>query len=66
LPEAGQSGICEKSIGNNLLLEPAPGLGGNATTEHGRRLDLYVLALDEPPLTFSVCRDHTIKWRPTA
>ena len=32
------------------------GLGDKATTERGRRLYLFVLALDEPPLTFSVCR----------
>jgi len=47
-------------IGNNLVLEPAPRFGEKKTTmRHGRRLNLCVLALDEPPLTFSVCRGRT-------
>lgn len=36
-------------------------LGEDNGHEPGGRLNLFVLALDEPPLTFSVCRGRTTR-----
>ena len=59
--ERARAGFAESRL-ETIDCESRPrGLGEKATTERGRRLHLFVLALDEPPLTFSVCQGRAIE-----